>query len=1260
MVVGHAMSSELALRKSAGPAPNASRYAADSRSCFTMVLLWCVLFLMLRPAAAVTLWSDPGSTLVFNNGAGRDVLGGAVKRDDFSNDTLYFKFHIDPQSDSSTEEYFAALELYEGDAERIGIGNALKAWAYSAFVKQTATNSLDATSGYIDLRSSALEPSNSGATLNYELPRRGSERTIIFKVQFVAGGDDLVTVWLNPDLSAGANEVSQPESLTTRFNANASFDELRLRHGGNGPGWVFSDLAIATSFSDFVDTSSSKSVATTTDAGTGLQRFGFQSWRREPGMPRNSIRALTQTRDGYLWLGGDDSVARFDGVRFSTFDLSPFGHGNRAEAMLGDSRGDLWVGTSAGLLLRVKDRFIQITTNDGLPTNNITALAEDGSGSLWIGTADGIAIWKDGKIQPVPGTEALRKRYISALCRDAAGAIWIGVWDCGVFHFKAGLLEQLSEPAMDSLLRQPHCLLSDASNHLWVGARDDSVLCHENGQWRQFRIPGHSAAPYITSLAEQPDGTIWAGSASEGLFEFKRGKMTGLNTDAGLPDNRVTALFTDRDGGLWISSDAELSHLRRNRLMTIGQNDGLGFGAVQGLAEVSPGTIWAVKAGDGLYRWDGRSFGRLTAAGLASRDPALGPILVTRDGGCWVATTNGLLLYRDPQAMADESRLFGLTNSTITSLAEGLSNIIWAGTREGGLWRLQRGHWSRAASLSTTGPITAIIAETNGGLWIGTAADGILQWNGSIQAHYTKTNGLQSQVIRTLYQDARGELWIGTAGGGVARLRDRRIANFTSKEGFPENTVSQILEDDANRLWLGGDHGIFSVEKRDLESTSVIPRAIFQSPARDRGAPDPCSTGFCPAGLKTSSGSLWFSTQKGVVIAEPPRLLGRVRTPVMLLEEVLVDGVAAPKIVDPAAVTTSSSTNPPAEATVHVPPGTHQLEIHYTSPQFESSDQLRFRYKLEGLDADWIDAGDRRTAFYNYVPPGDYRFHVAANNGGEAWSEAESGLSLSVSRHFWQRWWVIALAAMGLLVGVASSVRYVEKREAQRRLKRLEQERALERERHRIAQDLHDELGAKLCHISFLSEHAKRNGHAQEALREQIHSIADESRGLLHTLDEIVWAVNPQNDTLEHLASYINQYAQNYFRNTGIECELDMPAQFASHPVSSQARHHLFLAVHEAFTNILKHSGATRARLAMSHTNDQFEIRVEDNGHGFEANGRNGDLRSPAGSEDGLRNMRHRLESVGGQCRIQSSPGGGTSISFLLPIIAPNEPQVKS
>src|SRR5208282_2455347 len=309
-------------------------------SCRSLAFGLMVLAMLARTdsSQAVLLWSDLGATQVHETGVGTDILGGVLRRDDSSTDTLYFKFHVDPLSDATTEEYFAAFQLFEGNHERVAVGNALKAWAYSAFATGQIGQSNQAIE-YIDLKSSQPESSGIGTFYTYELVHWCIERTIVFKVQYVAGGDDLVTVWLNPDLRPGATEDSQPQSLTTRFKANASFDQIHLRHGG-GNGWIFSEMAIATSFSDFVNANGS-------GAG-GETPFTFRSWQREQGLSENYVRALAQTRDGYIWVGTDEGVRRFDGVDFLSLGPQEGFQGGPVQVLFGDSRGALWIGSVGG------------------------------------------------------------------------------------------------------------------------------------------------------------------------------------------------------------------------------------------------------------------------------------------------------------------------------------------------------------------------------------------------------------------------------------------------------------------------------------------------------------------------------------------------------------------------------------------------------------------------------------------------------------------------------------------------------------------------------------------------------------------------------------------------------------------------------------------------------------------------------------------------------------------------------------------------
>ena len=1207
-----------------------------------------------RIAHATVLWSDLASTLVHENGDGSDILNGAVKRDDSSTDTLYFRLHVDPLSDASTEEYLAAFELFEGGEERLGIGNALKAWAYSAFKTVDTADSAKATD-YVDLRSSRPEPAGPGTFYAYEHPHRGLESTIVFRVQYVASGDDLITVWLNPDLGPGATEASQPDNLVTRFSANASFDEIHLRHNGGGNGWIFSELEIATAFSDFT-TAPNAPPGTSPELGQGELPFTFRSWQTDQGLPQNYVRALAQTRDGCLWVGGDDGVARFDGARFVSFGLQAGLQSGPVRTLLGDSHGVLWIGGASGGLTRFQDgQFTTLTTRDGMPSDSVTALAEDDAGQIWIGTEAGLAVWSGHSLAMPQLAQDFKDKRITALFRDRHGTLWLAAAKSGVFRLRDSHFLPLADASVSEILEDPHCLLVDKGGRLWVGAGDDFVLYLEGKQWRPYRIPRHQARPYVTALAETPDGTIWAGSAGEGLFQFKGGKAEVIRARSGLSDNMTECLLVDRDGILWVGTHGGLNRLRHRNMFVFGAGEGLGYGAVQSLAEVLPGVIWAGNSGDGLYRWEGRNFSRLPAAGWGLVGPQVNALLRVRDGSCWGAGSHGLLHFKDPTKAISQGEFFALAGRNVLALAEDKAGALWIGTREGELWILDHGAWRTQTNLWRMHPITAIVHGRDGSVVLGTEGGGLDRFLGPIQEHFGRQQGIMSDLIRTLYLDAQGTLWIGTAGGGLSRWLDGRISTFTTREGLPDNTISQILEDDAGRLWLGSNRGIAGVSKTELNDlASAKIRSVYpQVYGRAEGMlSEECTGGFYPAGLRTRSGLLWFSTLKGIVAVDPRLHTTEAAAPSVLLEEVLVDRTPVPvfKLASSTrkkpvgSSSRADKTSPP----FLVPPGNHRLELVYTAISFDAPERVRFRYQLEGLDSDWVEAGTRRSTFYNYVPPGNYCFRVTACNGDGVWSDSATCLALTVLPHFWQTPWFIGLGAGGLLVSVAGTVRLVEKRKLYRRVKRLEQERMLEQERTRIAQDLHDEMGARLCRISFMSAHARRAQGVPAELRQQIAAISDDSREVLHSLDEIVWAVNPQNDTLEHLASYIGQYAQDYFQETGIACELDIPAQLPPYPLSSQWRHHLFLAVHEALTNVLKHSQATRATVSVVSSPSAFTIVVSDNGKGFVAPG------AGAQGGNGLRNMRRRLAEIGGRCEIDSTPGRGTTLRFVFPLAAPS------
>ncbi len=1196
---------------------------------------WWLAFLLgcLFSARADIIWSDLGSTLARDTGPGTDILGGAVQRDDASTDTLFFKFHVNPISDAGTEPYFAAFELYEGDHERLALGNALSAWAYGAFnvadvdktnfnVFETSKTNDPAADYGVDFHSSKPVVSET-----YELPRKGIEKTIVAKVQYFPGGKDRITVWLDPDLGPGATETSQRPALTTTFTANASFNQIRLRHGGGGDGWVFSAMAIATSFSDFVmDDNSGNSSATGIAVGRGELPFTFRKWQREEGLPQNFVRALAQTQDGYLWIGSDAGVSRFDGVRFVSFGLAEGFQVGPVQAMLGDKSGALWIGSMGKGLGRWQNRqFTAYDTNDGLPSDSVNTLAEDGAGRIWIGTETGLAVFDQRRVHTVALPGALSGKPITSLFSDRQGTLWIGLRGEGLFTWQDGRIFPVTSSIFDRQLKDLHCLLVDHEGRVWVGAGEASVLYREGKQWRRYSFPRRLARNYVSSLAEDGDGTVWAGSSSDGLFQFRHGKLVAVNAGSGLSDNLVETLLADREGKLWVGTHGGLNRLRARNLSVISYNEGLGNGPVQSLAEVAPNVIWAAKSGEGVKVWDGRYFRALSVAGNISGQLQAGSLLTTDDGSCWMGGVHGLFQFKDVNKIELEAPSRALTNQDISALGTNAQGELLAGTRQGEIWRQHAGEWEMLRQGPAAHAVTAIVPQNEFLLWIGTAGDGLFSVDERPGGGWKKCAGLPSDWVRVMSVDTDGTLWIGTGGGGLSALRGGRLESFTMREGLPDNTISQILPDGRGNLWLGGDRGIFCVNKQELEQvaahtlTAVSPRVYGLA---DGMLSEECISGFSPVGLKTKAGLLWFPTQEGIVVIDPKHQEEPRTPPTVVLEETLVDGV--PKPGD----------------SLRLSPGKHWLEFHYTGVDFDAPERVRFRYRLNGLDSDWREAGPSRAASFPFVPYGDYRFEVVASVGDGAWSKPGPSVAVAVPPFFWQSWWFRLPASFSLLLLIAVVVRIAEQRKLKRQLDQLEHERLVAHERERIARDLHDDLGSSLARISLLSGLLKADRDNPGQVENHAVKISQSANQTVRALEEIVWAVRPRSDSLQSLVEYIAHFANELFDGSEVRCRLDLPSDVPDLPLPPDVRHNAFLVVKEALTNTLKHAHASEVRLCVQLSPNTMEIVVQDNGKGFDVNKQS--------RGNGLGNMGRRAEAMGEKVAIVSAVGSGTTVRLSL------------
>jgi ligand-binding sensor domain-containing protein/signal transduction histidine kinase len=977
--------------------------------------------------------------------------------------------------------------------------------------------------------------------------------------------------------------------------------------------------------------------------------FTVQCWQVQHGLPENQVTCLTQTRDGYLWVGTQDGLARFDGVRFVNFGLRDGLHDTWITALLQDREGSLWVGTHEGGLSCWRGGQCQnYDLKAGLPSLAINQLAEDSEGRLWVSTWGGLALRQgDRFVRPeLAGLpDHLRSRGVTVLRCGRDGRLWFSIPGDTLWQMQGGKCSPAIEASSPAAARQSrNSIWEDRAGRLWLGAGGNQLLCRDGTNWTEFHIqpgPGYRA---LGCLAEDANGTIWAGSALDGLYCVRSNRLEHFTTTDGLSENSIACLLADREGNLWVGTGDGLNRLTRKTVHAFGSNEGLTRAKVRGVAEVSPGELWVGTMGGGLFRWQGDRF---TSVEGGKNFGYVNALLMARDGSCWVASGNGLHRFVDGQAERHPDWLDQFRNKSGLALCEDREEGVWVGT-DNELWRVRRGQLELQTNVLLDGRIAALAQAPDGTIWVGTSRE-LREVRGGTSRVFRQRDGMGSHQVLALHFDAQGTLWIGTAGGGLSRLQNGRFATLTSRQGLPGDTVSQIVADDNGTLWLGCNRGIVRLPTSQFDEVAsgkaerLFPRVLGLA---DGMLSEECTGGYSPAGLHLKSGELCFSTLKGIVIFDPKQISRESPPPPVLLEELLIDGKPL----------RSGSTRERGAAeilgnTLVVPPGDHRLEFHYTGLNFTAPERVQFRYQLEGLDHSRIEAEKERVATYNHVPPGSYRFRVLACNQNGIWSPEPAMLRVEARPFLWQRvWFTPALSVLGTaLVGL--SLGMAERRRQQRKREKLEALHAIERERARIAKDIHDDLGSTLAQIRLLSNFAQSPEGSVERVRQDVQQIASKALDSTQALDEIVWAVDPQADTLESFVSYASAFASEHLALANVACRLDLPEAIPAIGLRADVRHNLFLALKEALTNVVKYAAATEARLKMSATDGTLSVTISDNGRGFDA-GENppAPARAAARGRRGLANMQVRMAAIGGHCELQSAPGQGTTVSFRVRI----------
>jgi signal transduction histidine kinase/ligand-binding sensor domain-containing protein len=989
--------------------------------------------------------------------------------------------------------------------------------------------------------------------------------------------------------------------------------------------------------------------------------FVIKSWGTLDGLPQNTVTAIAQTPDGYLWLGTRGGLARFDGVRFRNFGLADGLQSLTIWRLAEDGQGGLWIGTVGGGLSHWRDGAISTLTHaDGLAHDEVLALAPAEPGAVWVGTKAGLQHCGPNGLTPVIAGVPGR---VVALAADPAGGVWLTAAAGGLFHSTGTHCEPVSLPA-EERLAYGHCLLVDHQGDLWMSIGNGKVLRRHAGAWTQYGQAHGVPFEYLGCLAQCPTGEIWAGSPEAGLFVFREGRFHAM---PGFSDG-IRSIRQDPDGVLWLGTLRRgLIRVLPRRVTEYAVGQDHRFQQVGGLVEDPPGRFWVSTYGGGLYNGTLDRLAPVADAAVASRG-RLTTGLKTSDGATWFGGNN-VLLRRD--SGTEKFRALSFAGS-VMALCEAGDGSLWLATREGELRQLVNGVPQPVPNGAFPVAINGLARDTGAAFWVATQGAGLFRWEAGQVRHWGPAEGLPTGVLRALHQDRYGTLWIGTVGGGLAWLEQGRIHTVDTRQGLGDDIISQILEDELENLWLGCNRGIFRLSKRELRevaagrSPEVHPLVLDET---DGMSVAECTGTISPAGLKTQAGTLCFSTLAGVVEIDPAQFGPAPAPPSVLIEEILLDG-------KPAVF---------RNGTLTLPAGSRELEIRFTAFNYARPEHLRFRHRLAGGNAAWVDSGGTRTVRYSQLPPGAYGFEVTAANPDLRWQENAAGLAFTVLPFWWQTPWFRVVAGLALAAAGGGVVIWRNRAKRRAELAEMEHVRRLSAERARA-----DESRLELAHLSRVSILGELAGTLAHELNQPLAAmlsnaqvggrmlaagqfdpieipaifadIADDAKragGIIHGMRAMLKKDAPAEKQVLDLNDAVTQvlgllHSEIIGRKVEAALQLDpsLPTALANHVEFQQVLINLILNGLDAMA-AAPQRGPLRISTARQETS--VSVAVHDSGPGLPPEILDRLFApfvttKPGGLGLGLSISRSIMQRCGGELQAENHPTGGALFRIVLPV----------
>jgi len=988
------------------------------------------------------------------------------------------------------------------------------------------------------------------------------------------------------------------------------------------------------------------------DPHTAVAHYGYESWQTDTGLPQNTVHAIAQGRDGFLWIATEGGLVRFDGVDFRAYTRAntPALPSDLIDDVEEDGSGTLWISTSGGLARMRGGKIEADGAEPGVPATQVWRIFEDSRGTVWVLTASGLFRIDGNRGTQVPLDAALTEN--SRMVAGPDGALWLGTAD--------GLIYVATDHGLHPMgtTGQVLALAVDGNGRAWAGTRSGLEACSASG-CRNVPLPDAGA---VNALASDARGRMWIGTDA-GLFladgdrvravgdkaprvDFlyrDREGMVWAGTARGLmridPESSATELLAsgdvflsaaeDREGDLWLGTESGgLAVLRDRKFSTLTAQDGLTDEYVLALAQAANGHVGVGTKGGGLNVFrDGRFYGLTTAQGLASN--VVLTLAAAANGDVWVGTPDGLNLLHN----GDVARMFttadGLADDFVRSLFIGSGGELWIGTRRG-LSRYKNGGFTTWTALDGLGSdlIGAMTEDRDGSLWIGTLG-GLSRFRDGQIRNFTTKDGLSSNVVTALHEDDDGTLWIGTNDGGLNRWRAGKIVRLALGQ-LPQRVIG-ILEDSSGYLWISSNTGIYRASREALDRMADGGAApeIMRFGTADGMRISECSSGGHPAALRLKDGSLWFATLKGIARVDPEHMPVNGVAPQVSIERVSVDDAPQSGL-----------------ERLDVAPGHSHYEFDYAGLSFVAPQKVQYRYQLQGFDRDWVDAGTRRVAYYTNLPHGSYTFRVLARNNDGVWSKAPATAELTVEPHYYQTMW-FRLAVVLALVGLGYAA-------WRRRLMRAEQEfQAVLGERTRIAREIHDTLAQGFVAVSVQLELvAQLLRGSVDAAKEQLERAQALVRSSLEDARTSIWELRSQGGEREDLAVRILKVAEEVTSRTRSSTRVQMQVTGTNHPLDEDVERELTRIAREAVANAVRHGDPENIVLRLEFEGSMFGMEIRDDGRGFAGAPADG-----ATGHFGMTGMRERAEAIGASLTVTSGAGEGTTVRLALPLAG--EPETK-